>query len=334
MRWSQTRGKEKSAFITWSKGIWSLELRGGLMSARWPLVAFLYCSGAYASFVPSRLGSMVVDSGRRVSRSCSPRSQLVHAPKPGGDNDDGEEEEDVILSVSRVVDENGQPLVDTGRSVASMQFMITRAMRAELAELGYSKAEVDGMEPARAGAILAQRTPSSKQAQVKPKTKRSRFELQFTCNVCEAPNSHSISHHAYTRGTVVVTCPGCQSTHLIADHLNWIEDDFKNLESYMAQRGTPVTRVVNDGVAASAAASAASSAEGASEGGNGADGETAASGDESTDRTTTDPRRPWRGTREPIEPLGGITPEQARRIREAVRERKRQRRQSGDDFAV
>ena len=98
------------------------------------------------------------------------------------------------------------------------------------------------MDPPRAASIIAKRVPSSKQAQKKPKSKRERFELQFTCNVCDAPNSHSISRHAYSKGTVLVTCPGCQSAHVIADNLNWIEDDFRNIEEYMARRGTPVTR--------------------------------------------------------------------------------------------
>ena len=78
-----------------------------------------------------------------------------------------------------------------------------------------------------------------------------RFDMQFTCNLCGTRNEHSISRRAYTKGTVIVTCPGCNATHLVADNLNWIEDDFVNLEEYMAKQGTPITRIANDGVAAS-----------------------------------------------------------------------------------
>lgn len=81
--------------------------------------------------------------------------------------------------------------------------------------------------------------------------------MQFTCNLCGTRNEHSISRRAYTKGTVIVTCPGCNATHLVADNLNWIEDDFVNLEEYMAKQGTPITRIANDGVAAAAAAAAA-----------------------------------------------------------------------------
>ena len=130
-------------------------------------------------------------------------------------------------------------------------------MRAQLGALGYSVDEINRMDPPRAAAILAQGVPSSKQAQSRPKRKTDRFELQFTCNVCDAPNSHSISRHAYAKGTVLVTCPNCNSAHLIADNLNWIEDDFKNLEEYMERQGKPITKLVNDGVAESAAAETA-----------------------------------------------------------------------------
>lgn len=133
----------------------------------------------------------------------------------------------------------------------------------------------------------------------KEKTKTDRFEIRFTCNVCEGANAHSISRHAYTRGTVIVVCPSCKSAHLIADNLNWIEDDFRNLEEYMERRGTPVTRVVRGGAAAAATAEAARAA-----------GIPAASG------TRVD------GREGDIDRLDGITEDMAWRIRQAVRERK------------
>ena len=49
-----------------------------------------------------------------------------------------------------------------GPYVASVQFMITRAMREELSGLGYSDAAVDAMKPSRAAEILAQRTPADR----------------------------------------------------------------------------------------------------------------------------------------------------------------------------
>ena len=194
----------------------------------------------------------------RRARACAIRAQLVPVEKPDDDDGAGGDstgDDSKILSVSQVEDAAGQAIEAVGgRSVASVQFMITNAMRAQLGALGYSVDEINRMDPPRAAAILAQGVPSSKQAQSRPKRKTDRFELQFTCNVCDAPNSHSISRHAYAKGTVLVTCPSCNSAHLIADNLNWIEDDFKNLEEYMERQGKPITKLVNDGVAESAAA--------------------------------------------------------------------------------
>ena len=159
--------------------------------------------------------------------------------------------------------------------------------------------------------------------QQKPKTKKDRFELQFTCNQCEARNTHSISRHAYSKGTVIVTCPSCNATHLIADNLNWIEDDFKNLEEYMERQGKPITKLVNDGVAESAAAETAAALD-ALDGGVDLndDGASEAEGG----AAPADPRRPWAGSMPGVEPLEGIDDDQARRIRDAVRKNKRRQR--------
>ena len=95
--------------------------------------------------------------------------------KPDDDDDDGAGADDSkILSVSQVEDAAGQAIEAVGgRSVASVQFMITNAMRAQLAALGYAPEEVDRMDPPRAAIIIAQGVPSSKQAQVRPKRKMS-----------------------------------------------------------------------------------------------------------------------------------------------------------------
>uniref|UniRef100_A0A7S2E315 DNL-type domain-containing protein n=1 Tax=Haptolina brevifila TaxID=156173 RepID=A0A7S2E315_9EUKA len=206
--------------------------------------------------------------------------------------EDGDIEEAVRVAAAAVSSES-----------ASVQFMITERMRTRLAELGYSDAEIDSLDPQKAAEIVqASAVPAS--SQKKEKAKRDRFRLQFTCNVCDGPNSHSISRHAYTKGTVIVQCPTCNATHLIADNLNWIEDDFSNLEEFMAKRGTPATRIVNDGVAASAASVAA-----------------AALGEEEGDDEEDDEWSPI------SEPLDGISEEQALRIREAVQANKRRRRE-------
>ena len=132
------------------------------------------------------------------------------------------------------------------------------------------------------------------------KAKTDRFQLEFTCNKCNTRNSHSISRLAYGQGTVIATCPGCKTGHLVSDNLNWLEDDFKNIKEAMAKRGQPVTdlRVQRDGVAREAAAVIA--------------GEVPKS-----DLPIEAP--PSR--------LPGISEEQALRIREAVRAHKQRRKQ-------
>jgi len=79
---------------------------------------------------------------------------------------------------------------------------------------------VSRARPAVAALQPPERPPEPREEQKKPKSKQDRFELQFTCNMCVGRNVHSISRHAYSKGTVIVTCPSCNATHLVADNLN------------------------------------------------------------------------------------------------------------------
>lgn len=45
--------------------------------------------------------------------------------------------------------------------------------------------------------------------------------MMFTCGKCDVRSVKSFSKVAYTRGVVLVECPGCRARHLIADNLGW-----------------------------------------------------------------------------------------------------------------
>lgn len=82
-----------------------------------------------------------------------------------------------------------------------------------------------------------------------------KFELQYTCNVCETRNVHKVSRLAYTKGVVITVCKGCMTKHLIADNLEWSKfwgeygfEGKTNIEEYMEERGRgdEVNRVSRD----------------------------------------------------------------------------------------
>jgi hypothetical protein len=74
--------------------------------------------------------------------------------------------------------------------------------------------------------------------------------IGFTCKVCENRSHHTMSKLGYTKGTVIIQCPGCKKRHLIADHLNWFDLDHrhgkKTIEEILETRGEAIRRSLSD----------------------------------------------------------------------------------------
>ncbi|KAL4252856.1 hypothetical protein ABKN59_003576 [Abortiporus biennis] len=76
-----------------------------------------------------------------------------------------------------------------------------------------------------------------------------RLSLTFTCTVkdCGTRSTHEFTKRAYTKGIVIVECPGCKNRHLIADHLGWFKESteegtLKTVEDLMRAKGEKVQR--------------------------------------------------------------------------------------------
>jgi hypothetical protein len=65
----------------------------------------------------------------------------------------------------------------------------------------------------------------------------------FTCNVCQTRTAKRFTKHAYTKGVVLVQCPGCGNKHLLADHLGWFADGHNTIEDILRAKGEEVTRL-------------------------------------------------------------------------------------------
>jgi transcription elongation factor Elf1 len=48
-----------------------------------------------------------------------------------------------------------------------------------------------------------------------------KFDLLYTCNLCDTRNVHKVTRIAYHKGVVIATCRGCAVQHLIADNLGF-----------------------------------------------------------------------------------------------------------------
>lgn len=69
-----------------------------------------------------------------------------------------------------------------------------------------------------------------------------KFELQYTCKLCDFRNSNRVSRIAYRNGVVICVCKGCMAKHLIADNLGWHNyiggfEGEPDIEQFLASKG-------------------------------------------------------------------------------------------------
>jgi DNL zinc finger len=74
-----------------------------------------------------------------------------------------------------------------------------------------------------------------------------KFELQYTCNVCETRNRVIVNRMAYQKGMVIAICKGCDAKHWIADNLDPALTS-NNIEELFASRSDEerVSRVTQE----------------------------------------------------------------------------------------
>ena len=100
------------------------------------------------------------------------------------------------------------------------------------------------------GSSESSTNPSSLSNEDKPFVANHKFQIQYTCNICETRNTNTISRIAYRQGVVIARCKGCQNQHLIADHLGWTNyeggfqgNETNTIEDYFANDANNKTNV-------------------------------------------------------------------------------------------
>jgi hypothetical protein len=70
--------------------------------------------------------------------------------------------------------------------------------------------------------------------------------IGFTCKVCQERSHHTMSKHSYTKGVVLIQCPGCKNRHLIADNLGWFRDNKTTVEDLVKEKGEAIRKIIVD----------------------------------------------------------------------------------------
>jgi hypothetical protein len=73
-----------------------------------------------------------------------------------------------------------------------------------------------------------------------------KLAIVFTCTVCDTRSAKQFTEQAYNNGVVIVTCPGCQNKHLIADRLGYFQDGEFDLNNVAEQRGEQLKMLSTD----------------------------------------------------------------------------------------
>lgn len=72
------------------------------------------------------------------------------------------------------------------------------------------------------------------------------YAMVFTCKRCKSRSVRKISKQGYHKGTVLITCPGCNNRHVVADHLRIFTDRPQTIEDILAARGESIRKVSLD----------------------------------------------------------------------------------------
>lgn len=80
-----------------------------------------------------------------------------------------------------------------------------------------------------------------------------KLAIIYTCAICETRSMKQFTEKAYKHGVVIVTCPKCQSQHLIADNLGYfsnndtVNSDKKfDLETALSQKGQSIKKLFDE----------------------------------------------------------------------------------------
>lgn len=89
-------------------------------------------------------------------------------------------------------------------------------------------------------------TPLFKEQEPDVNSQQHQMLIGFTCKVCNERSHHTMSKHSYTKGVVLIQCPGCKNRHLIADNLGWFKDSRTTVEDLVKEKGEAIRKIIVD----------------------------------------------------------------------------------------